>query len=336
MGAIAQPLALLAIVLGGYGLKRFGAVKPDDYRVLQKIVFTFTLPGAVIYSFAQNKPSASLLWISVFGFFCTLLPLPILFWVSRKQKIRDRFFLMLNASGFNVGNFCFPVIQSLMGAGAVLPAVMFDIGNSFMLSATSNALTSSMLGIPPNRKLEEVVAEDADGNEHMLYAKPTDRDAKRLARKAKAGAVMRSYLTSVPFDVYVIMIVLMLFGITVPTAVGNFVQPLAVANSFCSMLMVGMLMDLPANRADVRHVGQMFSWRIIFSVIFGLIVWFLLPFDLQTRKVLLIVCLAPSPVFATLFTDKVLGNAKLAGFCLASTAIVALVLMTVLNIVVPA
>lgn len=334
MGAILQPLALLAIVLGGYGLKHFGVIKPTDYRVLQKVVFTFTLPAAVIYSFAQNKPTASLLWISVFGFFCALLPLPILFLASRHQKIRDRFFLMLNASGFNAGNFCFPVIQSLMGAGAVLPAVMFDIGNSFMLSATSNALTSTMLGIPPNRKLEEVVGEDADGHEHLLYVKPVDKDAKRLARKARARAILHSYVTSVPFDVYVIMIVLMIFGITIPTAVGNFVQPIAVANSFCSMLMVGMLMDLPASHEDVRHVGQMFIWRIAFAILFGVIVWFLLPFDFQTRKVLLIVCVAPSPVFATLFTDKVLGNAKLAGFCLASTAIVSLVLITAINILV--
>jgi predicted permease len=335
MGAILQPLALLAIVVGGYGLKRSGAVGAKDYKVLQKIVFTFTLPGAVIYSFAQHKPEASLLWISVFGFCCALLPLPILFLASKNQKIRDRFFLMLNASGFNVGNFCFPVIQSLMGAGAVLPAVMFDIGNSFMLSATTNALTSSMLGIPPNQPLDKVVAEDSDGTERFLIVKPIDKDARRLARRAKARTIARSFFTSVPFDVYVVMIVLMCFGIAVPTAVGNFVQPLAVANSFCSMLMVGMLMDLPASHKDVLQVGQVFGWRLIFAVLFCVVAWFALPFDVQTRKVLLIVSLAPTPVFATLFTDRVLGNARLAGFCLASTAVVALILMTALNIVIP-
>lgn len=335
MGAILQPLALLAIVVGGYALKRSGTVKPDDYRVLQKIVFTFTLPGAVIYSFAQHKPSASLLWISLFGLLCALVPLPFLFLASRNQKIRDRFFLMLNASGFNVGNFCFPIIQSLMGAGAVLPAVMFDIGNSFMLSATTNALTSSMLGIPPNEPLEKVVGTDEDGNERLLVEKPRDKDAKRLARRARIRTMLRSYFTSIPFDVYMVMILLMCFGISIPAQVGNFFQPVAVANSFCSMLMVGMLMDVPSSRKDAQQVGAVFGWRLGFAVIFCLVAWFVLPFDLQTRKVLLIVSLAPTPVFATLFTDRVLGNARLAGFCLAATAVVSLVLMTVVNIVIP-
>lgn len=335
MGALLQPLALLTIIVGGYMLKRSGAVNQTAYRVLQKIVFTFTLPAAVIYSFAQYKPGASLLWISLFGLLCALVPIPVLFWASRHHKIRERFFLMLNGSGFNVGNFCFPVIQSLMGAGAVLPAVMFDIGNSFMLSATTNALASSMLGIPPNQPLEKVVAENPDGSEHLLVSKPTDPDAKRLARKARFRTILHSYVSSVPFDVYVVMITLMCFGIAIPQAVGNFVEPVATANSFCSMLMVGMLMDVPASRKDVQAVGQVFGWRLAFSVIFCLVTWFVLPFDVTTRKVLLIVSLAPTPVFATLFTDRVLGNAKLAGFCLASTAVVALVLMSALNVVVP-
>jgi predicted permease len=132
-----------------------------------------------------------------------------------------------------------------------------------------------------------------------------------------------------------VMILLMCLGISIPAQVGNFFQPVAVANSFCSMLMVGMLMDVPSSRKDAQQVGAVFGWRLGFAVIFCLVAWFVLPFDLQTRKVLLIVSLAPTPVFATLFTDRVLGNARLAGFCLAATAVVSLVLMTVVNIVIP-
>lgn len=39
-------------------------------------------------------------------------------------------------------------------------------------------------------------------------------------------------------------------------------------------------------------------------------------------------CLAPIAVFSTLFTDEVLGNAKLAGFSLSVSAIIGLVMMT--------
>ena len=44
----------------------------------------------------------------------------------------------------------------------------------------------------------------------------------------------------------------------------------------------------------------------------------------------MVICaLAPIAIFSTLFTDKVLGNAKLAGFSLAITAMISLVMMAV-------
>lgn len=335
MGVLLQPLALLAIILAGYGLKRFKVVGPRDYRVMQKVVFNFTLPCAVIYSFALHKPDSSLILISLFGFCCTFAPLPILYWASRNEKIRDRFFIMINGSGFNVGNFGFPVVQAFLGPGALMPAVMFDIGNSFMLSATTNAITSSMLGIPLDKELDSVVTTDADGNETINVEHPADKDAKRLARRAKARSILHSFLSSVPFDVYVVMLLLLVLGIQIPTPVGTFVQPAAVANSFCSMLMVGMLMDLPASKHDVIQVSHIVGWRLALSVVFALVAWFVLPFDGLIRKVLLMVCFTPTAVFATLFTDRVLGNARLAGFCLAITAVISMILMTILTVVVP-
>ena len=41
------------------------------------------------------------------------------------------------------------------------------------------------------------------------------------------------------------MIVLILANVKIPAVVATFVEPLANANSFVAMLMVGMLMDLP-------------------------------------------------------------------------------------------
>ena len=48
----------------------------------------------------------------------------------------------------------------------------------------------------------------------------------------------------------------------------------------------------------------------------------------EIREAVAMCCLAPIAVFSTLFTDKVLGNAKLAGFTLSITAIISLLLMT--------
>ena len=68
--------------------------------------------------------------------------------------------------------------------------------------------------IQPGRTLAEQHAGDAPT---LPYSPPTDRDAKRLARRALAKTIARGFVGSVPFDVYMLMIVLTVAGWSVPT-----------------------------------------------------------------------------------------------------------------------
>lgn len=333
MSAIVKPFALLAIIAAAYLAKRAGLFKPRDYRVMQVVVFTFTLPASVIVSFATNPHQLNMLLISLFAFVCALLPLLLTYAATRRTPVADRAFLMLNATGFNVGNFCFPVLQAFMGPSAIVTAAMFDIGNSVMVSAGTNVMTTSLLHIDTDRPLAEQAVGDAP---KVPADKPTDRDARRLARHATVRTIARGFLSSVPFDVYLLMIVVMVFDLDIPGFVATLLQPVADANSFCSVFMVGMLMDLPHTRKDMRDVARVLGWRLPLGFVFAAAAWFLLPFDADVRKAVVILSLAPTAVFSTLFTDKVLGNAKLAGFTLASSAVIAIVLMTMVNFLLPA
>lgn len=124
------------------------------------------------------------------------------------------------------------------------------------------------------------------------------------------------------------MIVLMLANMKIPAVVATFVEPLANANSFVAMLMVGMLMDLPAGRDDVMKLLKIIGLRLPFGLLSAVCAWFVLPFGANVREAVVMCCLAPIAVFSTLFTDEVLGNAKLAGFSLSVSAIIGLVMMT--------
>lgn len=91
-----------------------------------------------------------------------------------------------------------------------------------------------------------------------------------------------------------------------------------------------MLMDLPQSKHDVKEVMAVIAWRIPFSVAFALIAWLLLPFSASIRAVMVICALAPDRHFLhAVHRPKVLGNAKLAGFSLAITAMISLVMMAV-------
>ena len=202
---------------------------------------------------------------------------------------------------------------------------MFDIGNCVMVAAGTNVMTQTLLHIQPGKTLDE----QYQGHAPVLpYTKPKDRDARRLARHALLRNVAKGFFGSIPFDTYLVMIVLMLANVKIPAAVATFVEPLANANSFVAMLMVGMLMDLPAGRDDVMKLLKIIGLRLPFGLLFAVCAWFVLPFGANVREAVVMCCLAPIAVFSTLFTDEVLGNAKLAGFSLSVSAIIGLVMMT--------
>lgn len=333
MSAILKPIAFLLIIFAAYLVKRAGLFKARDYRIMQVVVFNFTLPASVIVSFATNPHDISMLLISAFGFACAMIPLFLVYLATLRKPVSDRAFLMLNSSGFNIGNFCFPVLQAFMGPSALVIAAMFDIGNSIMVTAGTNVMTTSLLHIDMSKPLTEQHAGSAPT---LPRIKPKDKDARRMARHAKFRTIIKGFITSVPFDVYLLMVVLMLLNVSIPSVFPTLLQPVADANSFCSVFMVGMLMDLPHSRKDVFDVLRVLGWRLPLGILFALAAWYLLPFDATVRKAAVMLVLAPTAVFSTLFTDKVLGNAKLAGFTLATSAIIAIVLMTGVNFLLPA
>lgn len=325
MLTLLQPVSLLCIIVVGYLFKRRGLFGPRDYRIIQVVLFDLVLPGAIVYSFARNPHDLSLLWLSAYGFVVALIPVVVIYLATSRHPIASRAFLMLNASGLNIGCFCFPVVQAFLGSAAVVPAAMFDIGNCIMVAAGTNVMTQTLLHIRPGRTLAEQGAGDTPT---LPYEKPTDPDARRLACRSLRRTILKGFVGSVPFDVYVVMIVLTAIGVTLPVWFADLFAPLANANASVAMLMVGMLMDVPSDRRDVLAVLRVIAWRLPFGLLFAAAAWFLLPFDPMIREATMMCCLAPIAVFSTLFTDEVLGNARLAGFSLAVTAAISILLMT--------
>lgn len=92
-------------------------------------------------------------------------------------------------------------------------------------------------------------------------------------RHALLRNVAKGFFGSIPFDTYLVMIVLMLANVKIPAVVATFVEPLANANSFVAMLMVGMLMDLPAGRDDVMKLLKIIGLRLPFGLLSAVCAW---------------------------------------------------------------
>lgn len=301
MNLAVQTGALLLAILGAYAGKRMKVFGDHDYRLLQTLIFNVTLPAAVIQSFAKNDHDLRMFWVILLGFLSAFIPLLVIYFVERRAPRASRGFQMLAGTTFNIGSFALPVITTFLGAGAGVAVVMFDTGNAMMCAAGSLVLTNLLL--------------------HL------DKGWDRMTTAQKCHAVARNFYSSVPFDMYLVMILLLLFGIPVPDPVVTLITPFANANTFLSMAMVGMMMEIPRSRDDLLDMLRVLGWRLAVAVIAALAAWFLLPLSADVRLIVAVTAFAPISIFSTKFVDQTLDRGELAGFSLTISAIISLLIM---------
>ena len=104
------------------------------------------------------------------------------------------------------------------------------------------------------------------------------------------------------------MLVLTLLGVTIPAGIVSFISPMASANAFLAMFMVGMMFDLRLDREILRDVAGMVVLRLAAAVAAALGCYFLLPLPLEIRQALCITVFAPVSVASTAFAERAGGD----------------------------
>lgn len=282
-----KPLSFLAVLFGAYALKCAGVLHREDGAAVSRLVMTLTLPAAVVQSFADFSGDASLLLIVALGFLCSFaLVLPSYFatrgLATRGRATQRRAFYMLNLSGFNIGCFSLPVIQSLLGVSAGVVACLFDMGNAIMVTGGLYTLTSTLLKIDGERQTPRAVA--------------------------------KKLFSSVPFDAYIILLVMALCGVGVPEWFSTLTQPLANANAFLAMTMLGLMFEPPAKPEYIRQAARLLAIRFAFAACVSALLYHFAPFDVSVRAPLAIVAFAPLSALAPLYTERCGGDEALASF----------------------
>ena len=262
--------SFLFVILLGIVFRAIGVFGEKDHRVISNIVLKITLPAAVISSTANMTWKPELLLIPVLALVASWLLIGLGMLMSRGKEKGERVLNMLNFPGWNIGAFALPFLQSFLGAEAVMGACLFDVGNSIMCTGGTYALVSVVCG----------------------------------GEKPDLKSVGKKLLTSVPFVTYVTMLVLVILGVTVPQGLLDFIGPIASANPFLAMLMVGAMFRIEAKPE--------YLWSA--SLVLAVAVFWLAPFSLAVRQGLAIMVFAPISVIAPAFTEKCGGDEGLASF----------------------
>ena len=268
----------VAVILLGYILRRVGYFHGDDFKVLSKIVIRITLPASIVYSFSGKEIDVSMLTIAGLGLVCGLLYMAVAWLINRRAGKEQQAFELLNTSGYNIGNFTLPFVQSFLGPMGVITTSLFDTGNAGICL----------------------------GGAYSVAAMVKENKGFSIKRIAKA------LIRSVPFDCYMLMIILNLAHIPLPSPVVSFAGLVGNANAFMAMLMLGVGFHLTGERSQIGTIVRMLFVRYSIAALLALAFFYLLPFDIEIRRTLMILAFSPISSAAPAFTGELKSDVGLA------------------------
>ncbi len=269
--------AFVAIIILGMLLRRIGLFREDDFRVLSNIVIKITLPAAIITSFSQNQIQADMLMLALLGFGGGVIYMVCGYLLNCRREKQWRAFGVLNLPGYNIGAFALPFTQSFLGPIGVVATCLFDTGNAFICLGGSYSVATMI----------------QDGSGFSM---------KRL---------LKAMGKSVPFLCYLIVVPLNLLQIRLPNVVLQFAGIISNANAFMAMLAIGVGFKLSGDRGQIGTIVKMLLVRYAVAVALAACFYFLLPFSLEVRQTLVILCFAPIGAAVPPFTRELGGDVGL-------------------------
>lgn len=287
--------SLLFIIFLGYLFKRFGIFSKADGNRLSQIILNLTLPAAIVVNLAQLNVSFNITALIAIAVFFTLVQLLFLRLFKGRQSQRELSFSLYMGSGFNIGNFTLPFAQSFIPQAIPLIS-LFDIGNSIMLAGGTG-----------------LVVEALTGENYVFNLK----------------AFLQKLGRSVPFMCYLVLLLLRTASIAIPEMLIRVVAPIASANTFLSMFMIGLYLEFKLPHYAWLLVLKTLLLRYTIGLILVVIVYFT-PINQLMKLVLSILAVTPIPIFNVMNAVLSGSDEESVGFCSSLSFLISLPLMTAL------
>lgn len=257
MEEILYTVVLIAV---GFLLKKCRLLREDDGEVISRIIFNLTLPALIIVSLNSVVIEPSIAMMPVLVILYGIISVLIAFLIFRKEERDIKGTFLMLASGYNVGLFAFPIVESIWGAEGLLYFGMFDVGNSFVLFGIAYAAG----GIYSNSGMS-----------------------------MNAGDFVRKVGKSVPLVTYVAMIILHFAQIQLPQPFIELASIVSRANMPLSLILLGLYVSFSFHKKDAKLISKFLLFRYSLGLVAGLGCYLFLPFNEMFRIALLIGFLLP-------------------------------------------
>ena len=268
---LTKAFCFIGAILLGIMLRRIGFFREEDFPFLSKIVLKITLPAAIATNFANKEIDTGMLSICLLGFLADVLYILIALFLHAKKSREKRAFAVLNLPSYNIGNFTLPFVQSFLGPTGVIVTSLFDAGNAIFGLGGSYSIAGLVL------------------NEEGRFS---------------LKVVLKKLLRSIPFDVYLLMMLLSLFHVHIPAVLCDFVSLIGSGNAFLAMLMIGVGFHISGSGEKTTTLIRLIAVRYGVALVFSLGFYFLLPYAREVRQTLCILAFAPIGSTAPAFSSE--------------------------------
>ena len=245
----------------------------------------------------------SMLVIVLIGFLCSGAYAVIGCGLFARGTREQKAFGLVNASGYNIGCFTMPFVQGFLGAPGVACTSLFDTGNAVVCTGGSYAVAMSVAGKGEN------------GDKHQIRR------------------IVVQLLKSVPFDCYVIMTALTMAGLRLPVFADQVAETVGNANTFLSMTMIGLGLELHMTREQTGSVAKILGTRFVISAVLAVLFYQFLPFSQEIRRTLAILMFGPVSALGVAYTSMLDGDINLASAVNSASIILGIVSLTAAIIV---
>ena len=291
----------VGIIILGFLLKKIGVFKDSDYSVLSAIVIKITLPAAIITNIANKEIDLTMFTVTLLGFGFGLLYVVLGFLLNLRKSKEQRAFEILNLPGYNIGCFAMPFVQSFLGPIGVITASLFDIGNAFVCLGGSYSIATMV------------------------------KDGERFSFKR----IIKTLLKSIPFVLYVIMPLLCIAKVRIPDAIITFAGIVGNANPFMAMFIIGIGFKLTANKSQIGYIFKILSIRYLTALVLALFIYFILPFDGEIQKALILLVFSPIGALVPVFTAQLREDLGLSSAINSIAIICSIVFMVLILGIIP-
>jgi len=121
-------------------------------------------------------------------------------------------------------------------------------------------------------------------------------------------------------------------GLRVPQAIVAFTEPMANANGFLSMFMLGLMVSFSINEDRLHKLINLMSGRIVFSLVMSVAAFKLLPFSSGIRYIIAVLLWAPMGSMGPVFTLWEHSDHGLAGLANTISIFFSIIAMTAITV----